>query len=183
MTKINAKCLKGATNGKIRMTTCAAMKTDMLWRLCKSIKGPVTLFCTCADLTNSGCINEYGLGEENGGVINNFVCLVTSIMTDCNRSIGFRVDSILWLHSLVRSMVRSICSFALLHYVMYILTTGTNAHVTPLLLTPPAKRWGIGVGSFCTRHVCLSIRLGIFYLKSRWPPIPPMVRTAIIEYI
>ena len=41
-------------------------------------------------------------------------------------------------------------SVAMLHYVMYTLTTGTSAHVTPLLLTPPAKRWwGIGVGPFC----------------------------------
>ena len=34
-------------------------------------------------------------------------------------------------------------SVALLHYAMYTLTTDTEAHMTPLLLMPPAKRWEI----------------------------------------
>ena len=48
-----------------------------------------------------------------------------------------------------------------LHYfvnVMYILTTCTSAYVMPLFLTPPAKRWGIGVGSFL-HTACLFVDL------------------------
>ena len=67
-----------------------------------------------------------------------------------------------------------------IHYVMYSLTTGTSAHVPPLLmnlLLPPAKRWGIGVGSFCT-HVLVDLTWCIpFKILT-----PPMVRTAVIEY-
>ena len=71
----------------------------------------------------------------------------------------------------------------MLHYVIYTHTTGTSTHVMPLLLTPPAKRWGIGVGSFCTRHMYLSMRREVLCLKSWRPPPPtPMIRAVIIKY-
>ena len=58
-------------------------------------------------------------------------------------------------------------NLALLHYVMYTLTTGTGTHVTSFLPMPPAKKLGIEVRSFCTRHVYLSIQLQVFHLQSR----------------
>ena len=49
----------------------------------------------------------------------------------------------------------------------------------PMLLMPPAKTWGIGVESFCTRHVYFEIHIGVFYLKFRMIRMP---RTVTIEY-
>ena len=65
-------------------------------------------------------------------------------------------------------------SVALLQYVRYALTACISTHVTPLLLTPQAKRWGVGVRSFCTWHVYLLIPT---LVVNR-----PIVRAAIIEY-
>ena len=37
---------------------------------------------------------------------------------------------------------------ALLHYVMYTLTTDISAHVTSFLPMPPAKRWALKCDQF-----------------------------------
>ena len=65
---------------------------------------------------------------------------------------------------------------------MYTLITGTIAYVTSLLLMPPARRWDIGVRSFCPRHVYfIDPTLG-FPFKIPVPPTPQIVRSPIIEY-
>ena len=69
------------------------------------------------------------------------------------------------------------CNFAI-----NALTTGTNTNVMPLLLMPPAKTWGIEVGSLCTpAHAFLDPAQGVLF--EIWTTrIIRMVWTVIIEY-
>ena len=81
---------------------------------------------------------------------------------------------LIWIIIISKKKKKKKC-LALLHYVMYTLTTGNRAHVTPLLLMPPAKRWSGPI--LYTARVFVDPTSGVPF-KILSPP----VRAAIIEY-
>ena len=61
---------------------------------------------------------------------------------------------------------------ALLHYVMYTLTTGTSTHLTPFLPMPPTMSWCIWSAiNLHTAHVFIDPTPGVPF-KISMPPIP-----------
>ena len=140
------------------------------------------LFRTCADPTNSSYIIEYAWGGKwwNISSILFLFIFINNQYNDQNLGLKVFYDGMVMFYVHLNLhyhtfILKNQTSVALLDYVMNTLTTGTRAHVTPLLLTPLTKRWCTGVRSFCTQHMYLSIRLVVFYLKSchlLWSELP-----------
>ena len=88
---------------------------------------------------------------------------------------------IIWI--IILFYIKKNNSVAPLNYAFYILTSVTSTYVTPLLLTPPAKKGGAFGVEIILHTVSVFVDpIRNVPFKVQTLPVPPMVRAGLIEY-